>query len=428
MRKIVTLLLLAAIICSFTCNTYAFSDDSLSDGFVNVAYIKSIDNTGSNIGTDVSNPTAIQEKGNYTVSFKLESSRISFFGIYSDIPFSVSGNLITTNENGNLLLYDASDSTNNYTVAYVSVDRKLDETALFFVNIRDDNPTFVNVVKLYMQPKNTNSLILIEIFLNHDYVSNFLASNEVSYNSEAANRIQSWFVKYYGPIINDSNKPQPKSNIYFEEIDLSKTYNLYGSLVTFRFVIRLYYPVPDLGKGGSGIATCYFSVAESRTTSDTPAYNSSTQGYLRLEEMNVKFYNMPYVIFTSQEPLRSGIQNNFGSINLSFSLSFGISFGIISASGNLDFNQSKTMSTATVPLTYTNTSGTKGTESGILPSNLYMNSTGAYYGIRVVFMDAGNYTRSGTMGVTFDYLVNNMYNYADSYYDSYSDSFTINVS
>ena len=44
-----------------------------------------------------------------------------------------------------------------------------DETALYFVNVRDENPLYKDVIKLYMQPQNTNSLIMIEIFLTDDF-------------------------------------------------------------------------------------------------------------------------------------------------------------------------------------------------------------------------------------------------------------------
>ena len=93
----------------------------------------------------------------------------------------------------------------------------------------------------------------------------------------------------------------------------------------------------------------------------------------------------------------------------------------------LSFGDSKDMDTEAVPLPYTNTYGTKGTESGTLPSNLYISKQGAYYGMKVDYMDSGQMSRTGTMRVEFEYLVNNMYDYTKSYYDTFSDSFSVSV-
>ena len=308
----------------------------------------------------------------------------------------------------------------------MSVERELDETALFFGDFHEKNPEYTNVIKLYMQPQNTNSFVMIEIFLRNDFVTLLLANQAVEYDSDVANRIQCWFVNYYDPI---STPPviQPSSNTDYEVLNLSKTYYLNSFRITIHFVVYLYYPVANLIQGGSATASCYFYVAESRTLSDVSSNNSSTQSYLRLIDLNVKFSSMPNVIFTSQQPYRHGIQNTFGFLNTDFSVSFGFSYGLISAGGSMSFGESEDMDTEAVPLPYTNTYGTKGTESGVLPSGLYIQDQGSYYGIKVDYMDAGNSARTSTMCVEFEYYVHNLYDYTDSYADSYSDSFSGSV-
>lgn len=427
MKRIFSLFLAAATL--FVSTGYAFATDNsaITDGTIKVAYIQNVNETGSNIGTDQSNPNAILDPNEYSIAFSLDFDGLSISGSWDNVQFLVSGNVVTTNENRNLLLYESVDSLGNYTVAYVAVERELDETALFFTSARAENLSHINVIKLYMQPQNTNALLLIEIFLPNDFVATMLNARTIAYDNEAANRIQCWYVNYYGPIPNSTGMVQPRANTAYETLDLSKTYYLNGIRVTTHFVVRLYYTVANLVKGGSAVASCYFYIAESRTSSDLAANNSSTQSYLRLYDLNVKFSPMPYVICISQEPYRHEIRNNWGFLNTSFSVSFGFNYGFISASGNLNFNDSEDMDTDETPLPYTTTYGVKGTESGVLPSNLYISKQGAYYGMKVDYMDSGEYARSGTMHVEFSYFVNNMYDYTESFRDTFEDSFTVSV-
>ena len=425
MKKAISLFLAIVITLSLSCPAFAIGS-SITEGAIKVAYINNINNTGSNIGTDRSNPNAILNSAKYAVDFSLDSYNLSINGTSNGMPFSVSGNIATTNENQNLLLYEALDATGNYTVAYMSVERELDETALFFTDFHFTNPEYCNVIKLYMQPKNSSALIMIEIFLMDDFVLSLLTTHPVTYESDVADRIQCWFVNYYDPI-EAYPSIQPAANTDYEVLDLTETYLLNGIRVTIHFVVHLYYPVANLIKGGSGTASFYFYIAESRTSSEMSANNSSTQSYMRLNDLNIKFSTMPYVICTSQQPYRHEIRSNQGFLNTDFYVSFGYAYGLISASGSLSFGDSKDMDTEAVPLPYTNTYGTKGTESGTLPSNLYISKQGAYYGMKVDYMDSGQMSRTGTMRVEFEYLVNNMYDYTKSYYDTFSDSFSVSV-
>lgn len=425
MKKAASLFLAIVIVLSLSCPAFA-TGNSFTEGTTKVAYISNINDTGSNIGTDRTNPNAILNSTRFDIDFSLDSNALSVDGAFDGTPFSVSGTIATTNENQNLLLYDALDATDNYAVAYMSVERELDETALFFADFHSSNSEYINVIKLYMQPKNSNALILIEIFLTGDFVTSLLATHSIPYDNEVADSIQCWFVNYYNPIETPPSI-RPTANTDYKVLDLTETYLLNGISVTIHFVVHLYYPVANLIKGGSGTASFYFYIAESRTTSELSSNNSSTQGYMRLNDLNIKFSTMPYVICTSQQPYRHEIRSNWGSLDTDFSVSFGFAYGLISAAGSLSFGDSKDMDTEAVPLPYTSTKGTKGTESGTLPSNLYISKQGAYYGMKVDYMDAGGTARTGTMRVEFEYLVNNLYDYTKSYYDTFTDSFSVSV-
>lgn len=425
MKKITAYFL--AVVMIFSLATPAFAvNTSVADGIVKAAYVVDINSTGSNIGMDQTNPNAILAPSSYSVEFNLDFTELSISGEICDLAFDISGNIATTNENQNLLLYEGIDTYNNFSIAYMSVERELDETALFFQNFHFENPEYVNVVKLYMQPKDTNGLVMVEIYLPGDFVASRLAAQPVVYDSTVANELQCWFVKFYNPI-ETPPAVQSRANTDYEILDLTETYLLNGISVTIHFVVHLYYPVANLGKGESGTASFYFYIAESRTSSELAANNSSTQGYMRLNDLNIKFSTMPYVICTSQQPYRKEIRSNWGFLNTDFTVSFGYAYGLISASGSLSFGESEDMDSEAVPLPYTSTYGAKGTESGMLPSNLYISKQGAYYGMKVDYMDTAETSRTGMMGVEFEYFVNNLYDYTKSYYDVFEDDFYVTV-
>ena len=83
-----------------------------------VAYISYIDETGSNIGTDKTNPAAIIS--NYQIQSSMIGEEVDIEGTIQDIDFNVQGNILTTNENRNVIIFDAKDNNNNYDVAYCS--------------------------------------------------------------------------------------------------------------------------------------------------------------------------------------------------------------------------------------------------------------------------------------------------------------------
>ena len=149
------------------------------------------------------------------------------------IDFDVQGNILTTNENRNVIIFDAKDNNNNYDVAYCALERDLENTPLFFKDYYQNSSDLQNVLKLYLQPINTNSLVMVEIFLTNDVVINFLENYEIPYDSKEANLHQSWFVKYYNAAIDYAtlDLPQPQSNYSYVSRDYSKAYMVGGEYV-----------------------------------------------------------------------------------------------------------------------------------------------------------------------------------------------------
>ncbi len=393
MKKAISLFLVAAAILSL--NGFTAAESPKNDTEVKAAYIETIDETGSNIGSEETNPDVILPSSQFSVSYSLESSQLSVFGDVKGISFSVSGDLITTSENRCILLYDGMDQSANYNVAYMSLERELDKTSLFFSLFHKNHPEYINVIKVYMQLDGTNSLLLIEIYLKEDIGASLLNSQSVVYSSEAANKLQNWFVNYYSPISNSDSGISTLNAHRKDPITVTATYSMLDTQVTFVFTFQLCYDFDDIVINGGSQANIYFNILESHTECEVEGYASSTQDHFKLRDLSVSLYTAPYLMLDAQAPLRQYVRDErfFSRFDTNFSVSF--TFTYRSFSLGVNFTEQKTMtgnSDVWVGLgtEQVDSSVPCETSSGNLPNGYTLYDKGAQYGIVVKYSDRSN--------------------------------------
>ena len=416
------------LFASFT-SAYAATSDLGADGFnANVAYIPYIDEIGSNIGTDATNSSAITE--NHDVNIKFDSDSLQITGSVLGKEFNVCGNILTANENGNSVIFEAHDKYNNYEVAFCALERDLDNTPLFFENYFDNNRDYKNVVKLYIRPCDEKSLIFVEAFSKNDIEKGFLTQYKVPYDGVAANINQAWFINYYDAVMDYSkiDTPQPTANTTHVTRDYSKSYMVLGEQVRYTFKVSFYCTLPDITTNGDGTADVFVYVDESNTKSldnANSSLNSDEQHVLALEQCNIQYKSGPYIILTAQEPVR---RMNGSKSAVDRSVSFGYSYGLFSVGGSYSFNQSDEISTDKVFFTqYTSKEGTMSTESGRMPNNTSLRKSGHPYGIAIDFLDMKGTARYVSVGVRMDFKITNQLKLSESKTDSYVNSYSIRV-
>lgn len=428
--RIISIFLVAMLIMTPNMQVFAATPDVIDEGITRIAHIKNINSDGTSIGNDISNSEAVLSSNAYDVNILLSNTKLELYGEIENVPFSVSGTIATTNENSNLLLYQADTFSGNFKTVYMSVERELDETALYFLNFHKENPIYKNVIKLYLQPLDSEELIYVEIFITNDFVTEFLQNNNVDYDADLANVLQSWFTSFYEPLVetSDNDAIAPASATSTRTVNLSKTYTLNGSSVTYKFIVNIIYNVPDISKKGNGTASFGFEIATSKTTSDLSANNSSTQSMLRLENLNITVTTYPNIICASVTSVRNKIQKN-GSISNSFSVSFGYSYGPVSTTASISCNKTGklTSNSDTKLLSNTDSKGTRKIETGELPSNYYLQKKESQYGFNLVLQDLKGTARTGNINAVFDYYVNNLYKYSDSKSGTRSYSLSMSV-
>ena len=427
MKKFFSFIFLLIMISSVF-STYAFANDKeYRNRAVKMAYIEEINEDGTNIGTDTVSCNNILVQSKYDINFSIVNDNLSINGQINNIPFFVSGEPITCNENQNIVLYDGNDNYKNYKIAFMSLERNLNETPMFFSDFYKKNSNYNNIIKLYLQPVGKSSLALIEIFLNEDLVPRILKSKNIKYDSKKSNELLYWFVKYYKPMKTSQYKGSYNLRYPDHEVfDFSKTYSVTGIPITFNFVVETVYTVPDITKNGDGVLHLYFSIVDSSTTSTLSSQNSSTQHYLNLKDLNVRYHSMKDVYCLQEKVHRYLItdQRNL-EVSRNFSVSFGYNVGPFSIGSSNSFNRRGQISDQTPK--YKIDDNIQSIESGYLPKTMNLNKTGAQYGMEVMVKDNSSFSHTGNIVIEYEYVLENLYTMESVVPKKYTKNYSLRV-
>ena len=381
---------LSIIICfSMTISVFASELSLHSSSSINVArFDESTDLQGLACESDVVT--------DFDISFSLTAFELTLNGNIENANFDISGSIATTNHNGNILFYSANDTTDNYKILYLSIERDVDNH-IFFKNIIIDRTNYQNVIKLYMQPKNSDDFIIIEIFIERDFVNNIISSRIIPYNENRASAIHSWFIEYLTP----TNGTEIMETRGSKEITYSQTYDWSGSPVKYYLGVRFVYDVPDLTINGTSTATCYMEVTRSNSIDQiTGLIWDTTQSYFILRSPNVTFASMPNTVITSVTPIR------VGNVNTESRVPYSIREATFTAPRNITMTLSGFyMQTSTIDLSYriTETSGVRTIETGYLSTAYNMCSIGDKYGFYVTIKDMVGAAKTDKCLVGFDF-------------------------
>ena len=178
---------------------------------VKVAYLDSWDKVWSSLD-DKDTVTS-----DFTIEYEysLDSDIITVTGAVNGKAFEVAGKLAYANHNGAKLFYDfTADQKGNYNVKHLSLQlaqyTEIDgekfgapegynwDHALkaFFETYAKENPNYKNMLALYLNPVDTDDIVVIEIFIEEDFVTKYSETHDVSIQTEY-NPHLNWFVYWY---------------------------------------------------------------------------------------------------------------------------------------------------------------------------------------------------------------------------------------
>lgn len=207
-KVITAILVLSVLLVTMLTSAIYFT---LPQNNVKVAYLDSWDKVWSSLHDKDT------VKNDFTVEYEysLDSDIINVTGAVNGKAFEVSGKLAYANHNGAKLFYDfTEDQKGNYNVKHLSIQlaqyTKIDgekfgapegynwdhSLKAFFETYAKENPKYKNMLALYLNPVDTDDIVVIEVFIEEDFLTQYSEKHDVIIQKDY-NAHLNWFVYWY---------------------------------------------------------------------------------------------------------------------------------------------------------------------------------------------------------------------------------------
>jgi len=312
--------------------------------------------------------------------------------------FYVYSVLITRNGRNTNLAYSATETDGKYNILYTCVDKESDKF-VFLNNFVDNAEDYSNVIKLYMQEKTTGNYVMIEIYIEYDFVGNYLANNAVVFDEKLSSEMFSWFTSHIESENGTEEVATRASNTRrFKRKYLVGTETLYYNLV-LNFVAN----VNSIPRNGTSVSDIYVEVVTSNISDKDGVEDWGAQSALTIKNVNVSFATMPNTFVTAQQRISRGdlaLDNHTIEVRTATATE---ALNMVT-NGITSYYNSKTFSHtgAADGIRLTSTGYTNLTNR---TNYVEMYSVGDRYGFSVTVMDVIGTAKSGTATANFTFLV-----------------------
>lgn len=399
-KQLTSILLVLCIIFSTTQTTYASTNEKRSSEQVTIcakqAYVKNVDEYGSNLTNDIIDGTESTVKDTkLKVNKDINNNMVIYANILGeDIAFTATPT--ARSENGNIVFYDCISSNPNYTVLNLSYEKEISGSSIYFrdfyTKARGTNDV---VLKLYIKDNssNTRDYILLESYdfytsLGEEFI------NELPEN----NLLAAWALKEFKPISTSSGEIEsdimPLAYVSEKNSYVSKTFTSLGDKQTHTIYYNMTADYENVPKGSNANIKYSLQVTKKTMTFtiNTNA-NSTKNSYLAIEGVTLRQGSVPNTAWYSTT-VAGTVDYVSGS---TFEVSLGVSLGLLSAS--LSLPSSFTTKTSSLTKTYNGyinnaTSGYTRNIKTVIGSKCLLKSVNSYYSISGKLRDYGNKTQA----------------------------------
>lgn len=391
-KAIISLILSFVMMFSAISIVSATNIDDITSGNINVA----IFDNAEQIKNKATNADIVSD---YSITFSLGENGLDIQGEIEDTEFLVSGVLLTKNSRNTNLAYSATETDGKYNILYMCVDKETDKF-VFLNNFVDNFEDYSNVIKLYMQEKSTGNYIMIEIYIEYDFVGNYLANNAVVFDEELSSEMFSWFTSHIESENGTEEVATRASNTRrFKRKYLVGTETLYYNLV-LNFVAN----VNSIPRNGTSVSDIYVEVVTSNISDKDGVEDWGAQSALTIKNVNVSFATMPNTFVTAQQRISRGdLALDYHKIELRIATATeALNMVVTSNSTNYYTSQTFNHNGASAGVRLTSTGYTNMTNR---TNYVEMYSVGDRYGFSVTVKDVIGTAKSGTATANFTFLV-----------------------
>lgn len=419
-RKLLSLSLCfcLSLLTSMTSIAATTSNSTTLDLTENVALSNtaiSIKETGENLVAPqnlVSSPSALDDDDIVITAATVQNEAIQLVGTANGEAFDISGDFCSISENGNVLVFDATDSTGNFRVVYCAVEKDLDKAALYFDEFAKSNSEYDVVTKLYLAP---NSGAEGEYIMTELYGNEFPAISAESIAALPENHELNlfWYAKEFKPVSTDEEMIETRAGNPSHTMLESYTYQNLG--LTYKHYLRYeeQCDIRDVTCNQSSTASATLKVTQKWIDADLENDCSSTSSTLSLRNISVGYLTMPNTAVTSM--ISQGQVTRSGSIKVNYSLKLGVGLKGLSlpTSASVSWTpESKNYDAGTKINLYTNTAGQYYRDAvSIVDSSNSLDAIGNNISVKWDYSSYSSTPSSGSANLVFTFGVNNLLDY-----------------
>ena len=296
---------------------------NLADGIVLSDTATSIEETGENLVASqppISTASALSD--NVTIAAaSIQNEEIHFIGSANNTPFNISGAFCSISENGNVVVFNATDNTNNFRVVYCAVEKELDKAALYFDSFANANPEYDVVTKLYLAPNSDvhGQYIMTELYSN-EFPS--ISSESIAALPEDHQLNLFWYAKEFKPTSTEEQTITTRAGNPTYILTELYTYNHLGITCKHWLQYEEQCDIRDTTHEQASTASATLKVTKKWVDADFENAGSSTYSTLSIRYISIGYFTMPGTAVT--QLMSNGNTTRAGVLQFDYKFKIGV--------------------------------------------------------------------------------------------------------
>lgn len=177
--------------------SFAFASDN-EYNIIKSSIIYNLDNDSKNLKNDIlDNNKNITEVTIEDINLTNTELQVNGFSKSVGKNFEINGKAKSIENNYNVIPFEATDDSGNFEVVYISAEKDIANSSLYHKGFYKNNRHLDRVLKIYLKEKNTDNLLITEVFNPNSKWLNKVFNNRETL--EVNNQLQFWYVKLFNP-------------------------------------------------------------------------------------------------------------------------------------------------------------------------------------------------------------------------------------
>lgn len=402
----------------------------LASGIVLSDTVTDIDDTGENLvrTSDSVALASVLDDDVVITTASVQNDEINLVGAANGIPFNVSGAFCSISENGNVVVFNSVDSTNNFRVVYCAVEKELDKASLYFDSFAAQNSTYNVVTKLYLAPNSTvdGEYIIVELYGN-EFPN--ISDEAIEALPEDHQLNLFWYAKEFKPTSTDEQMitTRAANPTYI----LLESYTFENLGMTYKHYLRYeeQCDIRDVDCNKASTASATLEVTQKWVDAELENDCSDTSSTLSLKNIAIGYLTAPGTAVTAMMSNGDATRNGILQFDYNFKIGVNIKGLTVPTTVYVTWEPSEDHYETDVYHKFHTNSADNYWRDAIaeINSSYYLNSIGNHINVFWNYSSYSSTPASSTASLVFKFGVDNLLDYTQYKPVEHIRSFTVNV-